>query len=336
MECTWCGFKSDNPIEFEKHLIKEHFINYQEYCEIELTHQQKNLDNFCFRCNKYKNSLSTLIKDFYYLPCRLCSNSLTRKSDKQEIINIIIKNIKLYYDYILNDRYLQLFLIDGIYHKSTYSHDYLEFKKVLGKLDLPSRNDIWFLDWIPGYPKIISISNLTGIKTVNLTDNYKIISEKENIVVNNYKILFPEIVPYDKQHFSRYNILNLNSNRKTKRLKLDNSSNCIKFFNTPETEVKSIFKIVDNKTNELIDINSLSYQDYTILKLVLLRNKNYMRMVFSIILELMKSCNKFKDSVFLKNSVKLNQDKDPIINISWTPYTNNINDDNKLINISIL
>lgn len=336
MECTWCGFKSNDPIEFEKHLLEDHYLSYQEYSEIELTHQ-KNLDNFCFRCNKYRNSLTTLIKDYYYLPCKVCSSSMIKKTEKQEVIESIIKNIKSFYDYILNDRYLQLFLIDKIYHRATYSHDYSEFKRVLGKLDLPSRNDIWFLDWVPGYPKIISILNLTGIKVVNLTDKYKIVSDKNNIVVNDYKILFPEVVPYDKQHFSRYNILNLNSNRKTKRLKLEGSSNCIKFFNSSETETKSIFKIVNSKTNDPVDIKTISYQDYTIIKLILLRNKNYMRFVFSILLELIKSCNSFKDSVFLGNSIEINQEKEPIINLSWIPT--NIKRDtttNKLINISIL
>lgn len=336
MECTWCGFKSNDPIEFERHLGEEHFISYQEYCEIELTHQ-KNLDNFCFRCNKYKNPLTTLIKDFYYLPCRVCSSSLTRKSDKQEIIDVVTKNIKSFYDYVLSDRYLQLFLIDEIYYKATYSHDYLEFKKILGKLELPNRSDIWFLDWVPGYPKIISLPNLTGIKVVNLTDRYRIVSGKNNIEVNNYKVIFPEIVPYDKQHFSRYNILNLNSNRKTKRLKLDNSPNCVKFFNTPGTDTKSIFKIVDSKTSEPVDIKTISYQDYTIIKLILLRNKNYMRFVFSIFLELMKSCREFKDSIFLKNSININQEKEPIISITWIPKEDNSTTiNNKLINISIL
>lgn len=334
MECTWCGYKNADPIEFEKHLKEEHFINYQEYCEIELTHK-KDLDNFCFRCNKYKNSLTTLVKDFYYLPCRACSSSLTKKSDKQEVISNILKNIKSFYDYILNDRYLQLFLVDNIYHKSTYSHDYVEFKKVLGKLELPNRNDLWLIGWNSGYPLIITLENLSGIKVLNLTKNYKIISDKDNIEVNNYKILFPEIVPYDKQHFSRYNILNLNSNRKTKRLKLDNSSNCIKFFNNPGTGVKSIFKIVDTTTGELVDLKSLDHQDYTIIKLVLLRNKNYMRFIFSILLEFLKFCNKVKDSVFLKNSISINKEKEAIVNISWDSLSNSI-ESNNLINISIL
>lgn len=334
MECIWCGFKSNDPIEFEKHLSEEHFLSYQEYCEIELTHQ-KDLDNFCFRCNKYRGPLSTLIKDFYYLPCRICSNSITKKTEKQELIKTIIKNIKSFYDYILSDRYLQLFLIDSIYHLATYSHDYLEFKKVLSKLDLPSRNDIWFLDWVPGYPKIISIPNLTGIKIVNLSEKYRVVLGKNNIEINNYKILFPEIVPYDKQHFSRYNILNLNSNRKTKRLKLDNSPNCVKFFNTQGYDTKSIFKVIDTKTEEPVNLKEISYQDYTIIKLILLRNKNYMRFVFSIFLELLGACKVFKDSVFLKNSINLNSEKEPIINISWLPEKNETLSNN-IINISIL
>ncbi len=70
--------------------------------------------------------------------------------------------------------------------------------------------------------------------------------------------------------FSRYNILNLNSNRKTKRLKLDNSPNCVKFFNTQGYDTKSIFKVIDTKTEEPVNLKEISYQDYTIIKLILL------------------------------------------------------------------
>lgn len=333
MECSLCGFKSQDPIEFEKHLLENHFLRYQDYCELELTHA-KDPDSYCFKCGKYRNPLTTAMKDYYYLPCITCLNDITKKIERQDIINSILKHAKLYLDYLLGDRYLQLFLVDDIYPRSTYSHDYLEFKKVLGKLELPSRNDIWFIDWISGYPKIISMSNLPGIKIVNLSKIYNIESDKNSIVINNYKILFPETALYEKQHFSRYNILNTKSDRKTKRIKIGDT--CYKLYKSSvKGNTSTIFKVVDVQTLEPVDLKKISYQDLVIIKLVLMRNKNYLRLVFSIIQELMKSIGTLRDSVFIRNTISVDPKKDTTVNVSWIPNDNLVRD-LFTINISIL
>ena len=331
MKCNWCGFESDDVHILENHILKNHHLSFQEYSELELSHD-KLQESYCFRCNQYRYPLTTVMKDYYYLPCWTCFNNSNRRTEKAEVIDNIYKHIRSYFDYLLGDRYLQLYLVDNIYPNKTYSHDYTEFKKVLGSMSLPSRDDIWFLDWIPGFPKIISLDNLEGVKIVNISKSYKITSEKEKIVINNYEILFPEFISYNKKHFGeRYNILNPNSSRKTKGLKLD-TGNCIKFFNSGEN-TKSIFKVIDKITGSPINIDSISYQDYTVIKLVLMRNKNYMRLVFSIILKLINNSNIFNDGVFLRNTLSsINIDKNIDINLSWIASENSSN----YINISIL
>lgn len=330
MRCNLCGFSTFNVEDFENHLKEYHFINYQDYCELELTHKSEFSKNSCFRCNSIRSPLTTLYRDFYYLPCWNCySSGVMKKIEKQETIGSVRKNIKSYLDYFLGDRYFQLFSVDGLYFRSTYTHDYSEFKKVLSNLQLPNRNDIWVIDWNLGYPKIISVNNLNGINLINLTNHYNVVSSKDCIEVNNYRLLLPEFTNYDKQHFSRYNILNINSDRKTKRVKVDSS--CIKLFNS-RNNVKSIFRLVDKTTLDEIDLDQISHQDYIVLKLVLMRNKFYMRLVFSIILELIKSIKTLSDSVFIKNTIVIDPDKDAQLNIMWD-YKNSRNN---YINISIL
>ena len=332
-KCSLCDFKTNDTVEFEKHLLEKHFLRYQDYCELELTHS-KDPDSYCFKCNRYRGPLTTLMKDYYYLPCTSCLMGAGKKIEKQEMINSILRNTKSYLDYLLGDRYLQLFLVDDIYPRSTYSYDYKEFKKVLGKLELPSRNDIWFLDWVPGYPKIISISNLPGIKVVNLFKLYDIKSDKNSITINSYKIIFPEPALYEKQHFSRYNILNTKSDRKTKRIKLGES--CYRLYKSCVSgDTSSIFRVIDINTGEPINIRKISYQDYTVLKLALMRNKSYLKFVFSIIQELMRSIRVMSDSVFLRNTILIDPEKELTLNISWIPNLEK-KKDLSTINISIL
>lgn len=328
MKCTLCEFESDDIYELENHIFENHHLSFQEYIELELLHDKS---PNCFRCNQSRYPLTTVIRDYYYLPCKSCFNSSIRKSEKIEMIDNINKYIKSYFDYLLGDRYLQLYLVDDIYPKKTNTHNYSEFKKILGLMDLPSRDEIWFLDWVVGFPKIISQDNLDGIKIVNLTKSYNIINDKDRIIINDYEILLPESISYNRKHFGeRYNILNPNSSRKTKGIRLD-TGNCIKFFNTVDNN-KSIFRLVDKNTKNPIDLNTINYQDYTIIKLVLMRNKNYMRLLFSIILKLIKGSNKFNDGIFLRNTLSsFENDKVININLSWT-----LKKISNYINISIL
>ena len=330
IECIGCGKEFNDINSFEEHLLNFHFLRYREYCELELM-KGKDDDFFCYRCNKYRNPMTFLMRDEYYLPCWNCTKD--KKAEKLEAISGIQRNLKDYYNRILGDRYFQLYIIDDIYFRSTLPHNYSEFKKVLSLLELPSRNDIWFLDWEPGYPKIISTQNINGLKIINLNDFYKVESTKDVLKVNNLEILFPELVPYDVRHHCRYNLVSKTSDRRTKRIKITGSDNCVKFYNT-KSEFKSIFKIVNSETQEEVDFSELTYQDYVIIKLALLRNKTFVRIIYDIIYEILKYSCVFRDAVFLKNTIITNPDKSlRNLNFCWIPEDNyNKND----INICIL
>lgn len=324
-------FNNDSE-EFENKIKREMFLNYQNYSEINLS-QQPSEDSFCCRCNKPLTPLTWIEPDFYYQPCWKCMGK--RKADRNMLIESNIGYIKDFYnDRILGDRYLQLFIVDDIYFDNTLPHSYSVFKKCINLLNPPSRNDIWFLDWKAGYPSIISLDNLAGLKIVNLSSIYDDIElEKDYIKVNDYKILPPEILPCDNAsgHYSRYSILNKNATRISKRLKI--GENCVKFYNTDNNLVKSIFKVTKNG-NE-VAIGSLSKQEYVVLKLALLRDKTLLRLVFDILHEATKSVRNFRDSVFLKNTVTVDPNKEVDFNFIWN-HRDSSNILENSINISII
>ena len=312
-------------------ILNPGFLSYQDYAEIKLL-ESGSEDSFCYRCGESLKPLTYLEPNFYYQPCWKCVDS-KRKSERQNIVDGILRNIKeFYYSRILGDRYLQLFIIDPIYFKNTLPHEYSMFKKVINHLNPPSRNDIWFLDWIPGFPKIISLENLDGLQLVNLSELYKIENKTDKIIIGDYEIVFPELVNYDSKHHSRYSLFNKARAIKTKRLKI--GEKCIKFYNTEKNNVKSIFRLLKN--GEEINIGSLRKQDFAIIKLAIMRNKTCLRLIFEVVLEILKACREFKDTVFLRNSVYIDPKKDKCFNLLWTikSYEELVEDDT--INISII
>ena len=66
-----------------------------------------------------------------------------------------------------------------------------------------------------------------------------------------------------------------------------------------------------------------------------MRNKNYMRLIFDIILEIAKYISSIRDSVFLKNTVTLDpKERETGLSIVWTALSDY--KDPNTINISIL
>ena len=176
------------------------------------------------------------------------------------------------------------------------------------------------------------MDNLEGIKIVNLTRLYSgVILEKDKTIIGDYEIRFPEMVPFDKKHHSRYSILNPNGDRKSKRLKI--SDQCVKLFNTEYDNVKSLFKLYKN--GEEFPIRNLTYQDYVIIKLGIMRNKAFTKLIFDVVLEISRFVKTLRDTVFLKNTVLLDPDKgDTGFNLLWSPISEYRTDD--FINISII
>lgn len=334
MKCPSCDFNSSSYEELVNHLEYSHFLSYGSYYENLMLSKEDPV--FCFKCNSEKQPLTWIDKEFYYLPCWNC---IKRKSEIEEARDDIIKNIKSFYKKITGDRHFQLFVLDDIYSESTFPHRYSTFKEVLKLLELPKdREDLWFLDWSPGYPKIINRDNINGIKVVNLTGCFKkFINEKGRILVDDYEIVFPEKVPLDSKHYFRYNLLNASSNRKTKRIKLPSLKNtngdqdCIKLYNTDHNSWKSLFKVY--KGSMPVNVNEVSHQDKLILKLAIFRNKTALKLIFETIYELLKGVHNFRDGIFLKNTVLINPSKTIDFNLTWTVEEEKYNE---FINISIL
>lgn len=318
IKCPLCNTETS---DIEGHFRDSHFLSVPEYYEMG---------------ESLRSPLTYLTySDGYYIPDW---SKLKRKYEKAQAIKAVQDEIKDFYSKLLGDRYFQLFIIDEIYFSSTVPHCYEEFKNVLKELPKSDRNKIWFLDWNPGYPRIISKENLNGIKVVQIDGIYSVKSDPTEITVNNYCIKLPELIPFDRAHHSRYNILNPSIDcRKTKRLRLksrESTLNTVKFFSNNEedpTDCKSIFKVTDRMTGNIIETESISHRDFVVLKLILLRNKNFLRLVFDILEEMAGSVGVLRDSVFLRNTITLNPDNELGVNISWTPKKKR-----KFINISIL
>lgn len=314
----------------ESELRRDKFLSYSEWTEIKLLEKPEELD-YCYRCNRPLDPLSWLDPEFYTLPCWECMGK--KKSEREIRVEGLIRNIRDFYiSRILGDRYFQLFLVDGVYFSNTIPHRYSEFKKVINSLDPPSRNDIWFLDWKVGFPKIISMKNLDGIKIINLSSMYKNIElGKKKIIVGDYEILMPEEVKADIRHRTRYGIFSKsNDNRKSKRIKINEK--CYRLYNNDNDKVKSIFKVL--KCGEEIAFRSLSYCDYVILKLTLMRNRTFLKFVFEILCEISKQVAWYRDSVFLKNTIQIDPKKINRVNFIWNPISQDYMED--YINISIL
>lgn len=323
----------EDSLLLDHSIRKNLFMHYPEYCEakLQLTYDE---DGFCYKCKKTLEPLTYCDPDFYYQPCWDCCSK--RKADREIITESLTRSIKDYYcSKILGDRYYQLFIVDEIYFNTTFPHTYSTFKKVVNSIDPPSRNEIWFLDWNPGYPKIISMENLPGIKIVNLTNLYGDPElGKTSIKVGNYEIRLPEETVFDSRHHARYSILNKSGDRRSKKIKI--GEKCYKFYNTDDNSVKSIFKVFLADSGSEVAVRSLSKQDFVIIKLAIMRNKTFLRLVFDIILEICKSIGTLKDPIFLKNTVELRPKNNTQLNLMWTPISEFKDNEPGVINISII
>ena len=318
-----------DPELFERTLIRDKFMDYRIWAEIRGLEDPLKKET-CYRCNKHLEPLSPLDPDFFTLPCWDCVGK--KRTERELVIESVIRNIRDFYiGKILGDRYFQLFMIDPIYFANTLPHTYSEFKKVISKLNPPSRNDIWFLDWVPGFPKIISGKNLEGLKIVNLSSHYRIVLDKKKIEVDDYEILFPEEIRTGTRHRTRYGIFSQGTdNRKSKRLRLGDQ--CYQLYNTDNSNIKSLFRILYK--GEEIAIRSLGYQDYVILKLALMRDRSFLKFVFDILSELLRQIGMFRDAVFLKNTVQVDPKKTPKLNLVWNPISDEVMND--YVNICLL
>lgn len=325
-KCPYCDYRYEELSDLEEHLLTDHFLPIQSYYEM-IPREVKGGDGKCYKCGSLRPPLTYLNPTGYYLPCWNC---ITNKYEKSQFITMTQSAIKDYYLKVIKDRYLQMFLVSDLYFEWTLSHTYEEFKSVLKNLQKYSRNKIWFLDWKKGFPKTISLENLDAIEVKLIDKWYEVDSGDTEIKINSWTVKLPDLIPFDQRHHSRHNILNLSGDsRNTKRLRLkDEKDQCIKFYR--EGPVKSIFSII-GPTGE--PVQSLSEQDLTVTKLVLMRNKSFMKLIWSVVEELSKNVGVFSDSVFLRNTITINPEKKKLkVNLSWLPEKKR----DGFINISIL
>lgn len=308
---------------------ENNFMDYYEMAEVQLL-EPRTSEGFCYRCNSDLKPLTYLEPDFYYLPCWDCMSK--NIPERKAISEGILYNIKDFYNIILGDRFYQLFVVDDIYLKTTFPHSYTVFKKVLNALETPVRSDIWFLDWRPGYPKIINLENLPGLKIVNVTKEHTIFQKDKNILkVNDFEIYFPETVDPDTTHRSRYSLFAAKNGR-SRRVEIGDA--CFRLYDTNVAGTKSIFRL--KKYGEDYPINLLTHKEFVIIKLALMRNKSFSRFMFSMIFEILKNTGTYRDTVFLKNTVVLSPENKNKINLVWTTQSPYFKNDNEFINLSII
>lgn len=308
--------------ELEDSIRNTSFLGYEEFLESELLPTGID-DCTCYRCKETRPPLTYVNRSFFTQPCWDCLEEQNKRDTKSAVTQVWDAIHEYYFDTILGDHYLQLFIVDDIYFKNTIPHDYVVFKKIISSLEPPDRNDIWFLDWVPGYPKIINLDNMAGMKLVNLSNLYKIEYNEDagEIKVGDFVISLPVLMSGENKHYSRYSILNTgNDGNRARRIKVSKEK-CYKLYNTENDNVKSILNLT--KDGEKVAIGDLTYQDYVIIKLAIMRNKKFLRTIFEIILEICKSVSELKDSVFLKNSVILNPK--PVVDVPlcllWNPIS---------------
>lgn len=331
LKCPICSHEFTDKGEIEDHLKNTHFLDMAVYYEMDLRENE-----YCYRCGNSRHPLTYLDPTGFKVPCWDCLKD--DRYEKPQAIETIRRAIVDHYVTVKDDRYLQMFLVDKIFFNNTLPHTYEEFKAVLKRLQKVysiDRNKIWFPDFIPGYPKIFSRDNIGGLKIVPVNDLYVIDSGKSEIRINDkYIIKYADIIPYDQRHHSRYNLFNLKTEtRNTKRLRLKESSpdKCIKFYNKLNEQYNSIFDLTDIEGNPIL-FSGLSELDKVVIKLVLLRNKSFFRLLIDLIDEVLRNVGILSDPVFLRNTVTVNPGCDLRLHLSWLPEETREN----YINISIL
>lgn len=207
-------------------------------------------------------------------------------------------------------------------------HEILGTKKI--------KRDVYLgIGIVPGYLKEISDRNRNGIRIIPVEAT---ISKDLVVTIGDYAI---KIVPleqcgYDMRHHNRYSILSV-SNKKTtrysKRIRLEGNI-CYKFWNNPGyQDTKSIFRLVDPVTNEVVDPGSVPPQTLGIIKQIILHNKTTSGILWKICNEVIRYTEVLDDQVLLRNTVKIPGKSKIKSRIMWLPVETELQNG---VNLSIL
>lgn len=307
--CKFCGyiFDDDNLEEsIEAHLQEKHYLGYQDYYEL-ITLGSPYVD--CWKCGSPRYILSPW-KSGVYLPCSCCINP----GNKQSILEMrtnIYSGIKEYQSKILKSRYYQYILSLTQIQREKFipkdievqSENLLSLKRRTGnRID---KSSIFEVTNTLGRSSEISSRNLEALDmNVSELKVSEISSEVWKIGDTGFFVKLPEVVPFDSKHHSRGSILNQAAKRTTRRLRLSETGECIKFWNVPNLSIKSILCLTD------VSGNSVSFQDLSEnikwrIKFGILKTKQILSRVFEIYNELIKYMVYIEDSVFLLNSIEI-------------------------------
>lgn len=322
--CKLCGytFQDDNLEEsIETHLREDHFIDYKDYYELVVT---GNPSEKCWKCGSNRYIITPWL-DQFHLPCTDCINYDNRVSmvEMQNEIISVTKNFQRsisknrFYQYVLSldSKQRQKFLPKNIESIS----DNLNTLKKMGKYKI-DKSQLFYIKNITGTSSEISQRNINNLYMEFI--DFEVTQEDDGrfcLGNTGYYISLPQSVEFDSRHHSRNSILNPAAKRSSKRLRIGDNGDCIRFYYTPNPTSRCILQLTD-KNNKQIEYTELS--DYTkwIIRSCILRTKEIRTRVFEIYNEIFKYISWIKDSVFLSNSISIpiNTDIGMIFTWSWS------------------
>lgn len=308
--CKICGYQfEDGNIEesIEQHIKEKHFIDYQDYYEMIMLGEPS---ESCWKCGNPRYTISPWLDNFH-LPCSCCID-VDNKYSLEELSKSIQGKIQEFQNNILRNRYYQYILSITPEERHWFlpknfnsGVENLTNLKKLRKIRIDRNNQIFYVTNTLGTSREISSRNLKNLRMEVI--DLKVTKEpggEFTIGDLGYKIYLPEVIPFDGRHHSRSSILNPAAKRSSKRLKIGNTGECIKFWSTQNPTVKSILSIKDS-SNKTINLRDLDGYTQWIIKFGILKTKEIIGRVFEIYNEIFKYLSWIEDPVFLLNSFEI-------------------------------
>ena len=323
--CRLCGYTFDDENleeSIEKHLKEKHYIDYRDYYEILTT---GDIESSCWNCGGPRYMISPWIENSF-LPCSCCID-LDNKHKLKEVQDNIFSILSGYqgnlqrnknYQYIisLTKEERRKFLPKSFEAISITLQEIKKFRKT--KID--RSNQVYRIINLPGTSSEVSSRNLGNLdmevydlKVQKIEDGLYKLGDLD-IYIN-----LPEVTNYDNRHHSRNSILNPAAKRASKRLRFNNTGECIKFYSPPNPTVKSILTLKDKK-GKTINLRDLPDETQWLVKFGVLKTKEILGRVFEVYNEIFKYLSWIEDPVFLLNSLDLpfpNLELGLILSWSW-------------------
>ena len=340
-KCIICGKEINESrgqdLAIIDHLKEFHNMNITTYYELLKLSGER---DYCWKCNMERYRLVPYI-DSYYLPCWGCVISGGRKSEISSANKQVLDYILDYQDSISKSKYFQYILSEDEIIDYCLPHEMNTISSIIDSLRKRDhhkilKDSLFYISHNPWNISEISERNKDNI-SIKIVDYIKLPvgkSDSRKLVLPGYTLELPEICDYDVRHHSRYSIINPDSKRKIKKLKLTGSK-CLKLWDTRYQNIRKLIQVRDCYGNIIEDLSSLDKKDIWIIKSSILRNKEFLGEIFEIYNEICKYTECISDFVFIKNTVTLSKiGRMKYLNFTWVPdlYKNRLGN----INISIL